>query len=220
MADEEETSLIGDESGKENDASAAEAKNAKADDADAVDAKADDAEAKADEETKESEDAKADKDQEGAPDEYTDFTMPEGMDIDKDALAEFAPVAKDLNLTQDQAQKLVDIQAKAVQDSVKAQQEAWAETKKTWEAEVKSDKEIGGDNFDKKVASAKLALDKIGTPELRDLLNATGIGSNVELIRAFSKVGDMIKDDTMHFGGTSNSAEKKSAAQTLFPDQN
>ncbi len=217
MPEEEETSLIGDESGKENDVKATEAetKDAKVDDAEAVDAKADDAEAKADEETKESED---DKDQDGAPDEYTDFSMPEGMDIDKAALAEFAPVAKELNLTQDQAQKLVDIQAKAVQDSVKAQSDAWAETKKTWEAEVKADKEIGGDNFDEKVASAKIALDKIGTPELRNLLNATGIGSNVELIRAFSKVGDMIKDDTMHFGGASNSGEKKSAAQILFPD--
>ena len=45
------------------------------------------------------------------PDEYADFSMPEGIQLDETMLAEALPVFKELELTQTQAQKLVDFQA-------------------------------------------------------------------------------------------------------------
>ncbi|ECV7263739.1 TPA: peptidase, partial [Salmonella enterica subsp. enterica serovar Strathcona] len=44
----------------------------------------------------------------GAPEKYA-FTAPEGQELDTSALAQFEPVARELNLTQEQAQKLVDV---------------------------------------------------------------------------------------------------------------
>ncbi len=51
------------------------------------------------------------------PDTYADFVMPEGVELDSALLTEAAPLFKELGLTQDQAQKLVDFQAKQVQAS-------------------------------------------------------------------------------------------------------
>lgn len=47
----------------------------------------------------------------GAPEKYA-FTAPEGQELDTSALAQFEPVARELNLTQEQAQKLVDVYPK------------------------------------------------------------------------------------------------------------
>lgn len=56
--------------------------------------------------------SKAEKDekeqkQEGAPEKY-EFKAGEGVELDAEALKDFEPVARDLNLTNEQAQKLVD----------------------------------------------------------------------------------------------------------------
>ena len=106
-----------------------------------------------------------------------------------------------------------------VQKHSEAQMEAWGETQKQWRADVKADDEVGGDKMDANVALAKKALDKVGTPELRALLDATGTGNHVEFIRFFARIGGIIGDDTMHFGGAS-SREPQDAAKILFPDQN
>ncbi|MCV5473515.1 peptidase, partial [Escherichia coli] len=44
---------------------------------------------------------------EGAPEKY-EFQAAEGVELDADALKDFEPVARELNLTNEQAQKLVD----------------------------------------------------------------------------------------------------------------
>ena len=190
-------------------------------DADTSEADASEAEAKtakAAEAGKPTDAEKGDKGEEGAPTEYADFTVPEGMEVDDSALEAFLPLAKELNLTQEKAQKVVDLQSAFVQKNMEAQQEAWAKTQEDWRAAVKADTEVGGDAMDEKVALAKKALDKVGTPELRALLDATGTGNNLEFIRFFARVGGIIGDDTMDFGGASSEGPTD-AAKILFPDQ-
>ena len=161
----------------------------------------------ADDKAKEAKDAESDK-ADGAPSEYADFDMPENMEVDKDALETFVPVAKELNLTQEQAQSLVSLQAEQVQKVAKAQEDTWAETTDKWRADSKSDKEFGGEAYDENVAKAKHALDKIGTPELRDLLDVTGTGNHPEVIRLLVRVDKLIGEDTLHLGGTSGEGPK------------
>ena len=60
--------------------------------------------------------ADADKDQdkpEGAPEQYAEFALPEGFQVDTAVMDEFKGLAKELNLPQATAQKLVDLQAKS-----------------------------------------------------------------------------------------------------------
>lgn len=227
MADNENADAGGNEdAGKEQEGDAGTENNEQTvltqkTEADAAAAKVEaDAKAAKDAEAGKSKDAdEGDKDKDGAPAEYADFTVPEEMGVDQTALEAFIPVAKDLNLSQDQAQKLVDVQSDLVQKHAEAQMEAWGETQKQWREDVKTDTEVGGDKMDSQVTLAKKALDKVGTPELRALLDATGTGNHVEFIRFFARVGELIGDDTMHFGGAS-STEPQDAAKILFPDQN
>lgn len=133
----------------------------------------------------------------GAPENYEDFTLPEGVELDEQAIEAFKPVAKELGLSQEGAQKLVDLyisQQGQQAEAFEAQKEKWAE-------EAKSDKEIGGAVFDQSVSLAKKAMEKFGTPELTAALEWSGLGSHPEIIRAFSKIGKEISEDGGETGG-------------------
>ena len=157
---------------------------------------------------------------EGAPEEYAEFTMPEGLTIDADLLGQAAPLFKKMGLSQEDAQALVDLQASGVQKYAQEQSDAATAQISTWEADAKADKEIGGEAFDENIGTAKLALEKVGTPELTKFLTDSGAGSHPEVIRAFVKMGKLLKEDDP--GGSS--AEGGSAPQDrvarMYPNNN
>ncbi|KAE9882863.1 peptidase, partial [Escherichia coli] len=69
--------------------------------------------------------------QEGAPEKY-EFTAGEGVELDTEALKDFEPVARDLNLTNEQAQKLVDAYPKILAGVQQRQAEAWQKQTEGW----------------------------------------------------------------------------------------
>lgn len=138
---------------------------------------------------------------ESAPEKYEDFKMPEGMEIDADLLKEFTPLAKEANLSQEMAQKFVDLQAKKVAQESARQWEVWEKTQETWVNESKNDKEIGGANFEANLGLAKKALNAYGSDALKDLADATGMGNHKEFIRFLAKVGKDIGEDKLRIGG-------------------
>lgn len=165
-----------------------------------------------------SKDGKTDKAKDGAPEKY-EFKLPEGAQLDEALVGEFTPLAKELNLSQEGAQKLVDLYAKTQGAAHKAVAEHWDNLNKEWVGKVNSDKEYGGADLDKNVAIAKKAIDTFGTPELKDALNLTGVGNHPEIVRFFYRVGKAISDDKFDTGtGKSNAAV--SAAKLLYPNQN
>ena len=147
----------------------------------------------------------------GAPEEYADFTLPEGIEADPDLIAEFKTEAKRLNLSQEDAQKLVDIQAKLAEKQGKAILEQHQKTVKEWADQVKQD--LGAD-YQKELSYAAKAINKFGTPELREFFNATGIGNHPELVKVFINIGKQISEDAFVEGKTK--AAPKSAAEILY----
>lgn len=141
---------------------------------------------------------------EGAPETY-EFQAPEGQEFDESMIGAFSEVAKESNLTQDAAQKILDTMGKAMQERSQATRESWAD-------DTRADKEFGGAGLDANLATAKKALDAFGTPELRDLLNTTGLGNHPEIIRAFYRAGKQISEAT-HVGGKGTTGPK--VPQTL-----
>lgn len=164
-----------------------------------------DAKEKADKEAAE----KAEKDKKPAAPEKYEFTPPEGQELDANALAVFEPIAKELGLSQEQAQKLVDIYPQIQQQ----QAEAWSKQVSDWGEQVKSDKEIGGDKFNASVGAAQRALDQFGNPELREYLNASGLGNHPALVRFCAKVGKAMAEDTFV---VPNQGGQRSAADILY----
>lgn len=141
-----------------------------------------------------------DQKQEGAPEKY-EFQAAEGVELDTEALKDFEPVARDLNLTNEQAQKLVDAYPKILAGVQQRQAEVWQAQTEQWAADVKADKEIGGDKLTANLSAAQRALEQFGDPELKEYLNTTGLGNHPALVKAFIKVGKAMSEDKVVTGG-------------------
>ncbi|MDT7481756.1 peptidase [Citrobacter portucalensis] len=145
--------------------------------------------------------AEKDQKQEGAPEKY-EFKPAEGQELDAAALEQFEPIARELNLTNEQAQKMVDLYGTKIMPMVKQQQvEAWQKTTEQWAADVKADKEIGGDKLTANLSAAQRALEQFGDPELKEYLDTTGLGNHPALVKAFIKVGKAMSEDKVVTGG-------------------
>lgn len=150
--------------------------------------------------------------QDGAPEKY-DFKAAEGVDLDTEALKDFEPVARDLNLTNEQAQKLVDAYPKILAGVQQRQAEAWQKQTEDWAASVKADKEIGGDKLTANLSAAQRALDQFGGPALKEYLDSTGLGNHPELVKTFVKIGKAMSEDGMVDGSNQG---QRSAAEVLY----
>ena len=151
----------------------------------------------------------------GAPEKY-EFATPEGMQFDDAVVGAFGEVAKDLNLSQEAAQKILDkvgpVMAAQQNEALQAASTEWAEASKT-------DKEFGGDKLNENLAVAKKAMDQFASPELRTLLNESALGNNPEVIRMFYRVGKAISEDGFVVGGNAKNSEQ-TTAQRLYPNMN
>lgn len=153
-----------------------------------------------------------DKKPDGAPEAY-EFKAAEGAELDTEALKDFEPVARELNLTNEQAQKLVDAYPKILAGVQQRQADAWQATTEQWAADVKADKEIGGDKLTGNLSAAQRALDQFGTPELKEYLNTTGLGNHPDLVKTFVKIGKAMSEDGMVTGKETG---QRSAAEVLY----
>jgi hypothetical protein len=154
------------------------------------------------------------------PVEYGEFAIPEGATYDPEIGAEFTAAAKELGLSKDQAQGLVDLGAK-MQTQMLAAQAAHIETVSAqWADEARSDKEIGGENFEANLSIAKLALDHVASPALIEQLNTTGLGNHPDMIRALYRMGKLLKEDGQLKVENTPGDSKVSIAQQLYPNMN
>lgn len=142
-----------------------------------------------------------------------EFTAPEGIELDKVSTDEFVAIAKELKLPKDAAQKVVDL---AVKREV-ANREAHKTMVSGWADEVKADKDIGGDKLEASMAIAKKAID-LGPPELKELLNNSGLGNHPAVVKWAHTIGKALSEDRF-VSGKAGEAPATTASR-LFPNMN
>lgn len=143
----------------------------------------------------------------GAPEDGYKFEhVEDGAQIDEQTLAEFGDVAKELNLSQEAAQKIVSKLEPMLQRSVERNRKAWADMTKT-------DPELGGANLQANLSAATRAFRQTTTPEMRALLKASGLVNHPEFIRHFLHLSKRLSDGTFINGGAGKSER---SAQTVF----
>lgn len=183
-----------------------------------------------DSEEEEESDSEDDSNDEGAPEAYEDFELPEGFAADEEITGKFKELAKGLNLTQKQAQELVDLQVESVKRATSPERiseqvvEAWegiiAKQRADWSKSLRSDKDLGGANLESNLKTANRALAQFGSPELKQALKESGWNSNPELVRLLVSVGKAISEDSLGSaidnGGRSG---EESAAKKLYPNE-
>ena len=150
----------------------------------------------------------APKDAGGAPESYEPFNLPEGVKLESEDLEAFTGFAKELNLSQEQAQKLLERDLavrKSIEERVNAEADAAI---KGWLEAARADKEYGGERFDANIAVARKALEAFGTPELKAMLDSSGLGNHPEAIRFMYRVGKAISEDKLVLGDRRQEAKR------------
>ena len=166
----------------------------------------------------------------GPPDKY-EFKAPadwadKGWELDPAILEKASPIFKEMGLSQEQAQKLVDFYAaqsatdhQATQDAIKTQSDAWL-------TELKADPEIGG-KLDSVKERVGRMYDAVGNPELvnafKEQMNLTGIGNHPAFVRFMNAIADKFLEGK-HVSGRgpvevkSPTGQAPSVAQAMYPN--
>lgn len=141
--------------------------------------------------------------------------LPEGQAVDEMVLQAYADAVQELNLPQDQAQQVLDRMAPVLAGR---QAQMLSDARESWAQEAASDKEFGGARLQQNLAVARRAMDAFGTPALKELLNASGLGNHPEVIRAFYRAGKAVSEDSMIRGTGGVAASDESMEKRLYPD--
>jgi len=152
----------------------------------------------------------------GAPESYADFKLPENITADAELLGEFKTTAKELNLSQEAAQRLVDLQVKHVQKIADGLLTDFNTTVSGWKKETKEDL---GANYKQELTFAGKAIDTFCTPEqgkaLRAILGDSGVGNHKEVVKFFIAVGKAISEDKLVKGTSKTGA--KTDGELFYP---
>lgn len=154
----------------------------------------------------------------GAPEAY-EFAMPEGFELNKEVSTEFEAYARELNLPQDKAQAVVDMGVKLMQSAQAKQVESFQQTQKEWRDAVVNDKELGGAALAENLGYAAKVLDTFA-PDLRAVLDETGLGNHPAFVKAFVKIGKAISEDRLVGGAQQTPGAAQDPAAKLFPNMN
>lgn len=151
-----------------------------------------------------------------APASY-DLTIPEGMRFQPGQMQAFEAQARELGLSGEQAQKLLDA-AHANQSAVAQQQAAQI---RQWAEESKNDPEIGGARFAENVGIANAALKRFDQDgRITRILNETGYGNHPDVVRIFARIGRSIAEDRAPAGAAGAQAPELPLSDRLYPNWN
>lgn len=166
----------------------------------------------------------------GAPEKYEPFKVKEGFTLSEPVAAEAGTLFKDMNLTQEQGQRLVDFYQAKTEELARAPVKAYQDLRASWVKEAKALPGIGNElEPGGKVASLiGKAIDQIGNPQLakdfRAALDLTGFGDHPAAIQVLHQWAQQVTEGTSvrgrgpsPLGQQAPGTGRKSAAQEMYP---
>lgn len=173
------------------------------------------------------------KDAPKVPEAYTAFTAPEGTTLDPKAIEAATPIFKELGLTQEQAQCLVNLQASREADAAKAPKATYDALRQTWRSEVQADADIKSYSVDGKsgidavkvdIGRALATLDPKLAADFKAAMDLTGAGDNPAFVKALWRLSQSVVEGKAvsgrgpsPLGQKAPGAKAPSAAQALYP---
>lgn len=149
------------------------------------------------------------------PEKYEPWKLPEGMTLMPEIGDKFGSIAKELKLSQDKAQRLIDL---AVEMTAKQHEEmgkAFTEIRESW---LRDSRKMLGNDAEKSLSYAAKALDKFGNAKLREALNETGFGNHPEMVNFIVNVGKTIAEDNFPEGKPAGVGQKD-LASVIYPSK-
>ena len=157
----------------------------------------------------------------GAEAEAFTIDVPEGAEAFEEAISSFSTdmdtwLKDNPNATAQEAlQEAAARQLRTVNEQAEAATQQFEQQVSEWGDTARSDKEIGGEQFDANVAIALEARDKFGTPEMTQVLNDSGLGNHPEIIRFFYRVGKGLAEPGLETGAD-RPAPSRNLANSLY----
>lgn len=163
----------------------------------------------------------------GAPEnyDYQAIELPEGIKFDNALAEKFSPIAKELNLSQEGANKLVNMLIEHQQEQLadSANQIAEYERQKQemaileYSKQVKADKEIGVNEQEQNAYMdiADKGYKAFATKGLQETIEKSGLNYHPEVIKLFHRLGKLCGEDKV-LKASNPVAEEKSPAQILY----
>lgn len=172
--------------------------------------------------------------------DYQDFNLPDGMELDSTTLETAVPLFKEMGLSQEQAQSLVDVYAHAQQAQSEAVSEQFRQTQDQWVEQIKADQDFGGDKLEESKTSIDAVMDAVfgkmpaeprkGADEkevqafldhphiqFRSMLDQTGLGNNPLLFRLLATIGANVREDGFDLGANS-APDTRDRAERMYPN--
>jgi len=148
-----------------------------------------------------------------------ELKLPEKSVLGDAVVGKTAELAKEMNLSPEHAQKLLEHNNNIVGEYLSGIQSEWTQRVQDWETELKNDEKFGGDSFDANSAAVQNVMDRFGSQELKDVLNATGYGNFPPLVKLLQNVAKAMSEDTFHTGQGEGQGQRDKA-DILYPNQN
>lgn len=161
---------------------------------------------------------------EGKPTEYKDFQFPEGVRPDEKMLGEFKGIMAKAKVPQEEAQALINLYGKQLQELAKAPYDQWRTLQTKWQGEMLNDAEIGGSKeaLDENLSFVSKMINVIGGKEaaqIRQVFDMTGAGNNPIMARFLVRVGKLLAEGAPTPPGGPALPNTKNPAEVLYPKQ-
>lgn len=130
---------------------------------------------------------------------------------------EFLGVMNDATLDgPGRAQKLVDLQTKAMTAMSEKAVADWTKLQETWQEEVRNDPVVGGEKLDANLGKISTLINVHGSPEVRDIFSQTGAGNNVHMVKFLTNIANAL-GEALPAPAAAPPGGAKSLAQKLYP---
>lgn len=186
-------------------------------------------------------DAKADgkaEDKPAVPEKYADFTLPEGVTVQPEVMEKATAAFRKMNLTQEQAQELVTLQAENIKQLATQNRQAYRDMRDGWVKSVRENpkfaNEFGADGKlkpdSKTLVGLGRVLDSLGNKQLtndfRQALDLTGAGDHPAFFEVFSMLAERLAEGapvrgnapSPHGQTATGAVQRRSPAQEIFPN--
>ena len=153
--------------------------------------------------------------------EYGDFKIAEQLQVDEETLGLAKATFREMGLTQEQAQKLIDLQNNlALKQDATLTKTVEAETQKLidkWEAAVRADEELGGADLGEKMKIARSAATKLGCEDALMVISEARLSSNPAILRLLYRAGMALSEGAYVQGSV---AGEKDLVSILYDKSN
>lgn len=139
---------------------------------------------------------------------YTDFTMPEGFELNPDDGKVLQELGRQFKMPQEAVQKLVDLGVQMQQRQVQEQQKTIA----SWVDAAKADPEYGGDKLQANLLTAQRAFSLPRGDKISKILHMSGLGNHPDVVGFMTEVGKLLQPDNITTGQGSNTQNVSPAA--------